>query len=191
MSKHLLIYLPRQLAYRKILTEIALRKNVSILGATFRKPSYLALTAVLTAFFSYALYFLSLRSAGENTTIFTTTQSSVGFELKQFGFGYVIGTLSLDLISGLLISMMIVLAVSSRRLARTGGACSTASVLIGVATAGCPSCAVPLAGTFGLVFFAGSLPLLGLEFQLLSVAVLLVGLIWLVRRSRRVMVSAS
>ena len=72
-------------------------------------------------------------------------------------------------------------------MARAGGTCSAASVLLGVATAGCPTCVVPLAGTLGLVFFAGSLPLLGLEFQLVSVAVLLVGLTWMLRRSRRAM----
>ena len=149
------------------------------------------MTAALTAFLSYALYILSLRSAGEHTTIATMTQSSVGFWLKQFGLGYVVGTLSLDVINGLLISMMIVLAISSRAPARSGATCSSASVLVGVFTAGCPSCVVPLAGTFGLVFFAGSLPLLGLEFQLLSVVVLLVGLIWVIRRSRGIRVGST
>lgn len=167
---------------------MTLGRNVSLLGATFRKPSYIGLTVVLTAFLSYAMYILSLRSAGVNTTVITMTQTSVGFWLEKFGLGYVIATLSLDVITGLLISMMIVLAISSRVTARAGGACSSASVLLGVATAGCPTCVVPLAGTFGLVFFAGSLPLLGLEFQILSVAVLLVGLIWLIRRSRKVVV---
>ena len=117
------------------MTEITLGRKISLLSATFRKPSYVALTVVLTAFFSYALYILSLRSAGVHTTMITTTESSVGFWLKTFGPGYVIGTLSLDIINGLLISTMIVLAVSSRALARAGGACSTASVLLGVATA--------------------------------------------------------
>ena len=173
----------------RILKGITVGRSVSILSATFRKPSYLGLTAVLTASLSYSLYLLSLRSAGVHTTIVTTTESSVGFWLKRFGPGYVAGTLSLDIINGLLISLMIVLAVSSRAMARAGGTCSTASVLLGVATAGCPTCVVPLAGTFGLVFFAGSLPLLGLEFQILSVAVLLVGLIWILRRSRRAMVT--
>lgn len=163
-------------------------RRVSLLSGTFRKPSYVGLTVALTAFLSYAMYWLSLRSAGTNTTVFTTTQSSVGFWLERFGLGYVIATLSLDVITGLLISMMIVLAISSRVTARAGGACSSASVLLGVATGACPTCAVPLAGTFGLVFFSASLPLLGLEFQILSVAVLLVGLIWVIRRSRKVIV---
>lgn len=173
------------------MADVAIGRNISLLSATFRKPSYIVLTIVLTAFLSYALYLLSLRSAGEHTTIFTMTESSIGFWLKKFGPGYVVTTLSLDVINGLLISFMIVLAVSSRALARSGGACSTASVLIGVTTAGCPTCVVPLAGTFGLVFFAGSLPLLGLEFQLLSVVVLIVGLIWVIRRSRRITVRSS
>lgn len=173
---------------RRILSEMTMGRKVSLLSATFRKPSYLGVTIALTAFLSYAMYWLSLRSAGTNTTIFTTTQSSVDFWLQKFGLGYVIGTLSLDVIAGLLISMMIVLSISSRAFARTGGATSAASVLLGVATSACPACVVPLAGTFGLVFFAASLPLLGLEFQVLQVAVLLAGLIWLIRRSRRVTV---
>ncbi len=173
------------------MTEVAIGRSKSLLSATFRRPTYIGITAVLTAFFSFALYYLSLRSAGVHTTIFTITQSSVGFWLKKFGLGYVVGTLSLDVINGLLISMMIVLAVSSRARARAGGACSTASVLLGVATAGCPSCVVPLAGTFGLVFFAGSLPLLGLEFQIFSVVVLLVGLVWFIRKSRTVRIRSS
>lgn len=164
-------------------------RRVSLLSATFRKPSYLGLTVALTAFLSYAMYWLSLRSAGTNTTVFTTTQSSVGFWLKKFGLGYVIGTLSLDVIAGLLISIMIVLSISSRAFARTGGATSAASILLGVATSACPACVVPLAGTFGLVFFAASLPLLGLEFQILQVVVLLAGLIWLIRRSRKVTIA--
>jgi len=123
----------------RILKGITVGRSVSILSATFRKPSYLGLTAVLTASLSYSLYLLSLRSAGVHTTIVTTTESSVGFWLKQFGPGYVAGTLSLDIINGLLISMMIVLTVSSRAMARAGGTCSTASVLLGVATAGCPT----------------------------------------------------
>ena len=160
----------------------------SLLRATFRKPVYLGLTAILTAFLSYALYLLSLRSAGPHTTIITTTESSVGFWLKQFGLGYVVGTLSLDVINGLLISMMLVLAVSSRAFSRRGGTTSAASILLSVATAGCPSCAVPLAGTLGVVFFAGSLPLLGLEFQLLSTVVLIVGFVWIARKANRVRV---
>jgi len=171
------------------LKEIPVGRSASMLSTTFRKPSYLGLTALLTTFLSYSLYLLSLRSDGVHTTVVTMTESSVGFWLKKFGPAYVAGTLSLDIINGLLISLMIVLAVSSRAMARAGGTCSTASVLLGVATAGCPTCVVPLAGTFVLVFFAGSLPLLGLEFQLLSVVVLLVGLVWILRRSRRVMVA--
>lgn len=173
------------------MSAITVGRTRSLVGATFRKPSYVGITAILTAFFSYALYILSLRSAGANTTIITTTQSSIDFWFKAFGPAYVVGTLLLDVINGLLISMMIVLAISSRALARSGATCSSASVLVGVFTAGCPTCVVPLAGTFGLVFFAGSLPLLGLEFQLLSVVVLAVGLIWVIRRSRRIVVPSS
>lgn len=138
---------------------------MSLVGATFRKPTYLGMTAVLTALFSYALYLLSLRSAGMHTTLVTTTQSSVGFWLKQFGPGYVVGTLSLDVINGLLISMMIDLAVSSRALARSGATCSSASVLLGVFTAGCPSCVVPLAGTFGSYSSPDPFRFLGLSFN--------------------------
>lgn len=173
------------------MSAISVGRTRSLVGATFRKPLYVGITAILTAFFSYALYILSLRSAGANTTIITTTQSSINFWFKAFGPAYVVGTLSLDIINGLLISMMIVLAVSSRAMARSGAACSSASVAVGVFTAGCPSCVVPLAGTFGLVFFAGSLPLLGLEFQILSLIVLIAGLIWVIRRSRGITVTSS
>ena len=157
----------------------------SLIGATLRKPSYAALAVALTVIIAVAFYFLSLRSAGANTTIFTTSLTTPGFWLGKFGVGYLLATVSLDVIIAALMSLTIVLTLAIRSVARAGGACSTASIVLGVTTASCPTCVVPLAGTFGLVFFGASLPLLGLEFQALAAVVLLAGLIWILRRAGR------
>lgn len=142
----------------------------------------LATAAVLLAFFT----FLDLREGGLETTVLTTRLATPAFYVETFGAGFVYGSVILNLALALAIGTLVAVTVGNYHEARAtaGAACSaSASVVLGVAVFGCPGCVLPIAGTFGLTFFATSLPLLGLEFKVLSLLMVLVTVAWVVRRA--------
>jgi hypothetical protein len=57
------------------------------------------------------------------------------------------------------------------------------TVFLGIATFGCPSCILPIAGTLGLIFTAQTLPFFGIEFHVLSLLILRGTFAWLIRLS--------
>ncbi len=151
-----------------------------------RKPSYLALTVILTVFFVALYGFFDLREGGKHTTLFTTHIQSLQFYAHYFGVWYVTGSIILDVLTALLSAILISLTLANYRNHSsmfTGTACSTAATLgLGIATFGCPGCVMPLAGTIGAIFFTKVLPFFGLEFKALSLVIVLGTLIWLLRR---------
>lgn len=55
-------------------------------------------------------------------------------------------------------------------------------MLSGFAVFGCPSCGLPIAGTFGLLFSTSTLPLFGFELKIIALLFLLGTFFWLLRR---------
>ena len=104
---------------------------------------------------------------------------------EQFGLLYIVSSLGLSLLCAFLTAWLIAFTVDHYRM-RSGlfstMACSTsATVFLGIATFGCPSCILPIAGTLGLVFMAQTLPFFGIEFHVLSLLILLGTFAWLIR----------
>lgn len=150
-----------------------------------RRPRYLALVAALSVAF-FALYtFFDLREGGRGADLTTTRLASPGFYVETFGAAWFYGSVVLNLLLSLLSAILVALSVARFQESRmSGAACSVgAAALLGFATFGCPGCVMPLAGSLGATFFAASLPLLGLEFKLISLLALGVALFWAARRA--------
>jgi hypothetical protein len=72
------------------------------------------------------------------------------------------------------------------RFARVGGAaCATGGGVLVMAGAGCPTCLIPATAALGIVIPLVTLPLAGIEFLFVNIAVMGVALLWLRRRVRR------
>ncbi len=162
---------------------------MSQLLSTFKKVPYLLLTLLLTLFF-WALYtFFDLRQGGIHLTIFSLHLEPLQFFISHFGLGYVVLRLVLDLLIALLSAVLIAFTIDLRRSGTSflgGSVCSTgATVILGFALFGCPSCVLPIAGTFGLIFTSEALPLFGFEFKIVSLLVLIGTFTWLLLRLRQ------
>lgn len=153
---------------------------------TLKKLSYFLLTLGLTVSF-WALYTLfDLRQGGTHLTIFSTHLEPFQFFAAQFGVAYVALRVILDgLISGLS-AILLALTIDQYRQGNrflTGSVCSTsATVLFGFAVFGCPSCVLPIAGTFGLLFSSSALPLFGFEFKIIALLLAVGTLLWFLQR---------
>ncbi|HET8844378.1 MAG TPA: hypothetical protein VFN35_23120 [Ktedonobacteraceae bacterium] len=156
---------------------------------TLKKMPYFLLTLVLTLVF-WALYtFFDLRQGGTHLTIFSTHLEPLQFFVAHFGLGYVMLRLVLDLIISLLSAVLVALTIDQYRqgnrfLGRS--VCSTGgSVIFGFAVFGCPSCVLPIAGTFGIIFSSSTLPLFGFEFKIVALLLILGTLFWILRRLKQ------
>jgi hypothetical protein len=161
---------------------------MTLVFTTLKKLPYLLLTAGLTMGF-WALYtFFDLRQGGTHLTIFSTHLEPFQYFVAHFGGTYVVLRVVLDGLISFLSAVLLALTVDhyrqgnrflSRSVCSTGG-----TVLLGFAVFGCPSCVLPIAGTFGLLFSASTLPLFGFEFKILALLLVLGTLLWLLRRLR-------
>jgi hypothetical protein len=154
-----------------------------------KKAPYLLLTFALTIIF-WALYtFFDLRQGGTHLTIISTHVMPFQYFLEHFGVVYVSSRVVLDLLISFLSAVLIALLIDNYRSGNrmfAGSACSTGtSIILGFATFGCPSCVLPIAGTFGVIFTSEALPLFGFEFKILSLTIISGTLIWLLRRLKK------
>jgi hypothetical protein len=153
---------------------------------TLKKPSYLLLTSALTIIFWLLYTFFDLRQGGVHLTIFSTHVMSFQYFLERFGLAYVVSRIVLDILISFLSALTIALVIDSYRNGNklvVGSTCSTgATVILGFATFGCPSCVLPIAGTFGVVLTSETLPLFGFEFKILSLLICIGTLFWLLHR---------
>lgn len=153
---------------------------------TLSKISYLLLMLGLMLAFWTLYTIFDLRQGGTHLTIFSTHLEPFQYFVAHFGATYVTLRVVLDGLISFLSAMVIALTIDQYRQGNrflTGSVCSTGgAVLFGFAVFGCPSCVLPIAGTFGLLFSSSTLPLFGFEFKL--IALLLMGgtLLWLLRR---------
>ncbi len=106
---------------------------------TLAKPFYLGLIVVVTVLLTWLYYTFSLRSAGEHTTIFTTTLATPAFEMKTFGPAFFYGGVALDVVLALLTAILLALTVASHRSRKnvvTGSVASGATVAVAIAAFG-------------------------------------------------------
>ena len=112
-----------------------MRSALSILA----KPFYLGLTAAVTALLTWLYYTFSLRSAGEHTTILTTTYATPDFEIKTFGSAFFYGGVVLDVLLALLTGILLALTIANHRSRKnmvTGSVTSGATLAVAIATFG-------------------------------------------------------
>jgi hypothetical protein len=168
---------------------------MDMVRSTLGKVPYLLLVIVLTLAF-LALYILfDARQGGNQLTLFHATLRPLTYFLARFGPTFTYGRILLDLLIAFFSALLIAITLDNYRSQSglfTGSACSTgATVLLGFATFACPSCVIPVLGTFGVIFTSQALPLFGFEFKLLSLLIVLGTLAWLMIRYKRNMVSDS
>jgi hypothetical protein len=155
---------------------------------TLRKPAYLALTVVLTLAFSALYYWFDLREGGLTTKLWTTHLTTPQFYATKFGVPYLAGMLVLDVAIAFVSSALLALTIDrmrAERVSSTGAVCTAgAAGFLGLATFGCPSCVMPIAGTFGALTMTKVMPLFGLEFKLATLAIVLLLGWWMTRPAR-------
>jgi len=156
---------------------------------TFRKPSYVVFTLLLTLVFAALYFFFDMREGGLTTKLWTTHLTTPQFYLTKFGVPYFVGMLAFDVVISLLSSALLAMAIDAFRVQRatlTGSACTTgAAAALGLATFGCPTCVMPIVGTFGGLTMTKVLPLLGLEFKAVTLGLVLVMFVWITRKNQR------
>jgi len=146
--------------------------------SALRKPPYLALAAGVTVVLSYAYYYLSIRAAGDDSA------SLFNFTIKNWGIGYFAATVTLNVVIAAMTGVLIAISVANFRTRRLAGVSSLGSIAIAAGTFTCPGCALPVTATLGLAIFGTSLPMFGLEMQIVTFAVLLVAISWLSRKMK-------
>ena len=159
---------------------------MTLILTTLKKMPYLLLTLVLTLVLWAFYTFFDLRQGGTHLTIFSLHVMSFQYFVERFGLIYVVGRIMLDLLIAFFSALTIALVVDNYRNG-TGmfgsSACSTgATFLLGFATFGCPSCVLPIAGTFGVILTSETLPLFGFEFKILALLISVGTLLWLLYR---------
>ncbi len=162
---------------------------MAYLLATLKKIPYLLLTLALTLVF-WTLYTLfDSRQGGTHLTIFSTHFEPLNYFVAHFGLAYEVLRVTLDGLISLLSALMIALTVhyyrSGNRFLGSSVCSTSATVILGFAVFGCPSCVLPIAGTFGIIFTSEALPLFGFEFKILSLLITGATLFWLLHRLKQ------
>ena len=154
--------------------------------SALRRPPYLALAAGVTVVLSYAYYYLSIRAAGDDSaSLFNFTQfTTPNFVIKNWGIGYFAATVTLNVVIAAMTGILIAISVANFRTRRLAGVSSLGSIAIAAGTFTCPGCALPVTATLGLAIFGTSLPMFGLEMQIVTFAGLLVAISWLSRKMK-------
>jgi len=102
----------------------------------------------------------------------------------EFGFGLVITNIALNIIMALLSMVMLGLTSAQFDLSgkeSNGSNLSIASVFFGILTYGCTPCVIAFFAAIGISFSVIALPFAGLPYKFISLAILLIGLIWVIR----------
>jgi hypothetical protein len=102
---------------------------------------------------------------------------------QQFGVGLVVANIAINVIMALLSMAMMGLTSAqfdfSGRESK-GSNLTFASVLFGILTYGCTPCVISFFASLGIAFSVIALPLAGLPYKFISLALLIIGLVWVV-----------
>jgi hypothetical protein len=102
----------------------------------------------------------------------------------EFGLGLVITNITLNIIMALLSMFMLGLTSAQFDLSgkeSNGSNLSIASVFFGILTYGCTPCVIAFFAAIGISFSVIALPFAGLPYKFISLAILLIGLLWVIR----------
>jgi magnesium-transporting ATPase (P-type) len=102
--------------------------------------------------------------------------------MDQYGVWLVVGNVALNMLMSMIAMFMINLSSALVRISGKEGKgtfLSAVSVLFGMMTYGCTPCVIAFFATIGITFSVVALPLAGLPYKLISLAILVLGGIWL------------
>ncbi|MHB8296256.1 MAG: hypothetical protein ACYDH5_16890 [Acidimicrobiales bacterium] len=156
---------------------------LGLLGDTWAR-----VTVVVIGLALFAVYAALDARGGPHTNLLGPSLLSFSVLAHKEGIALLVADLVADavlaLASAVLMTSLLASARQGRREGKPWGAVGVLAVA--GATFGCPTCTIPLAGSFGLAIFGSALPLGGLEFKLLALVVVGVALYRFERRLCRV-----
>ncbi len=103
---------------------------------------------------------------------------------EKYGLFLVIINISLNFIMSVISSVMMSISYAYYKLSGkegTGSFFSALSVLFGMLTYGCTTCVIALFASIGITFSVALLPLAGLPYKFVSLALIILGFLWLIR----------
>lgn len=128
-------------------------------------------------------------SIGLGVLYYFLTLSIMPFSVvsEMIGSAFLVTSVSLTFVIAILAGVnisMIIFKIKGAALinVKKSGSSTTFGSILTVFTPGCPACTTPLAAILGTVGGMAALPLLGLEFKLLSVGALLFSIFWLTKK---------
>jgi hypothetical protein len=176
--------------------EMRMSSSISHQGLRGDLRQLLSPPVVVVAIVLFGVYLLfDLREGGREADLTTTEIVGPGRYGVLFGDPFMIGMVVLDVLLALASAILLVQSyrmVRARRKGGAAGACTTGgSLLLGFCTFACPGCPLPVLASLSITFAATSLPLYGLEFKLLALAMAVGVLIWIRRRQSRMTGNAA
>lgn len=132
----------------------------------------------VTSFFVYSIFFTIIYFLLDNLN------GGYSEMANTYGSGLVITNIIMNVVMALLSAFMFNLSSALVDLTKKEGKgtfMTMFSVLFGVLTYGCTSCVIAFFAVIGITFSVAVLPLAGLPYKLISLALLLLGFLWLLR----------
>lgn len=132
----------------------------------------------VTSFFVYSFFFTIIYFLLDNLN------GGYSEMANTYGSGLVITNIIMNVVMALLSAFMFNLSSALVDLTKKEGKgtfMTMFSVLFGVLTYGCTSCVIAFFAVIGITFSVAVLPLAGLPYKLISLALLLLGFWWLLR----------
>lgn len=101
---------------------------------------------------------------------------------ETYGSGLVITNISLNFLMAFLTALLLNMSTANAALKggkdTKGSNLGFISVLFGVLTYGCTPCVIAFFGSLGIAFSVIALPFAGLPYKLITLALIIVGLVW-------------
>ena len=132
----------------------------------------------VTSFFVYSIFFTIIYFLLDNLN------GGYSEMANTYGSGLVVTNIIMNVVMALLSAFMFNLSSALVDLTKKEGKgtfMTMFSVLFGVLTYGCTSCVIAFFAVIGITFSVAVLPLAGLPYKLISLALLLLGFWWLLR----------
>lgn len=115
-------------------------------------------------------------------TVVDSLNMSYALMKTTYGTYLVVVNISLNVIMSLASALLMHLSTSMVELKGTDGKATSfgfLSVIFGILTYGCTSCVIAFFASIGIAFSVIALPLAGLPYKLISLALIAIGLIWM------------